>query len=36
MDPVSIHLKYLDGGEDLVNKQVVDLLVGAEGVSLGV
>ena len=34
-DPVSMHLKYLDRGEDLVLEQVVDLQVGAEGVPLG-
>ena len=36
MDPVNIQLKDINGEEDLVLKQVVDLQVGAEGGPLGV
>ena len=30
-DPLSIHLKYIDRGDNLFLKQVADLKVGAEG-----
>ena len=36
MDPVYIHLKVIDSGEDLVLKQVVDLQIRAEDIPLGV
>ena len=35
-DPVSIHLKDMDSGKDLVLKQVVKLEAGVEGGPLGV
>ena len=35
-DTVSMHLKYLDRGYDLVLNQVVKLQIGAEGGPLGV
>ena len=35
-DPVSIHLKDIDRGEDLVLKKVVDLQVRTEGGTVGV